>query len=1246
VKTVTVLVTVLGAVLALLWGLPFAAVILTGYLVVGVMARPPELTGPKADGRPTPADERETRLLQQFRARRESLASLGNPAAWLMSGQPTVVLLVGVLTGGVAACVPQAWWWSHLVNLVAVLVLVIGEGCRRRVMLAATTPPPPVTLRQAVSTVTGKRVPGMVAVGLSIGLLVAVVGWLAGTNMVGRLRDQTLDWVSGWATMGMLLPSGPPWWAACLLSVVLGAVAGWWVGAKPVLREDWTRQNRVVTDWKPVWEALKLGATPTVRRVTLVKAGEVSCVKTVFEVPAHIGADVILNQAGTVREKRGDLGSTVIGILPAEAIDPVTGQPIPGQQSTSLFMVVEWTDGLPELTGLTVEAASLAFQTVMQSAAEKPFTPVLMREAKALNDDASAWMVETWLGNETFETLSGDMAGRVSGMFGCEVLVDAYPETPDGRLPARLFAGDLTVNPETVEVPLGHGGDGYFEDLRAEEDWVRAWTSATGSSNFPIVSHRDRKQADLVLGWRYDEPSRTVTVEKQPFRVRLAVDVEKTLLPVEAKLGTHFQDRPMLYLGWYNSPKIMQAGVRSTNTIQVLSSKQRIPTMDQIPPQPVVAPMFGQGVKHQDDAALWVAAWWVAKAFTAAKLARPEVCAAVCLTERGSTQHVWMFTIRLYGGVQLTDVIRKTQALRDGMGGVAWLRVTSDQSGDCVIMAGGNPIPAGTETTRVLDGTWQIVDRGRPRMVMTEQNHRVVLGVVWSGWWGDTKCQTHDGARPRLLTALPLPDNPLVEETLHELPSGLTVDMVRAARKAIGTASGNRFVAVHSGDTASQVRLLTAVEDPMPAVVPYDFDEPVTLGRVLMGVGVDGLPLGMDFDTMAHVLLSGTTGSGKSWSITAPIISALRAGCQLVFVDPEKKAQDFQFLAPWMTGLAVTHEDAAALLKAMLAEADRRQALCVEHGVGHIDRLPDSVRPPHVLIMVDELSELLKTGVKPDVKPHPVPAMEEERQRAWVVYSAKMEIAAALGRFGRVGRSSGVHVFAATQTMKAADLPATMNDFKNNTNRALLGAASYAERAIALTKPDSDPDPGEIVPLGRGVWEPRMGRAQLVQFWGTPPDVYRDWLDGHIPPVVERVDYSGFVTGVGEFSAFTVVDEAAFQVVDTASQELEASAEVMDWGDFDWGSASMEEEPANPVVGSASEWGAPTPEETSPGDEPLSVEVDVWGSPLPVAVTPVEPSPPPPPTTASPPKVKPLSMGDPFSSFRSVVRALPPATRR
>ncbi len=166
---------------------------------------------------------------------------------------------------------------------------------------------------------------------------------------------------------------------------------------------------------------------------------------------------------------------------------------------------------------------------------------------------------------------------------------------------------------------------------------------------------------------------------------------------------------------------------------------------------------------------------------------------------------------------------------------------------------------------------------------------------------------------------------------------------------------------------------------------------------VSMGLDVSGTPVIADIARMPHVLIAGTTGSGKSVMMNSIISSLLfRASpdeVKLILVDPKRvEFTIYNGIPHLLTPVIVEPEKILSALKWSMAEMDRRYKLFAEQGVRNIDgynELSGFQALPYIVIIIDELADLMMF--------------------------APVEVEDAIARIAQMARATGIHLVIATQ---------------------------------------------------------------------------------------------------------------------------------------------------------------------------------------------------------------------------------------
>lgn len=191
------------------------------------------------------------------------------------------------------------------------------------------------------------------------------------------------------------------------------------------------------------------------------------------------------------------------------------------------------------------------------------------------------------------------------------------------------------------------------------------------------------------------------------------------------------------------------------------------------------------------------------------------------------------------------------------------------------------------------------------------------------------------------------------------------------------------------------------------AVVP-----PVT---AVLGLDQEGMPLLVRLPSanVAHVLIAGTTGSGKT-ALARTMVASLAAGnhqrsLQLVLVDPKGRGlMAFEGLPHLLVPVVTRVDEAVAVLGRLVAEMERRDA--------------EGRSEPRLVVVLDELADLVQVGGR--------------------------EMEGRLVRLTQRGREAGLHLVACTQKPAAAVIGGLV---KSNFPVRLVGAVTSPDDARVAT---------------------------------------------------------------------------------------------------------------------------------------------------------------------------------------------------
>ena len=241
------------------------------------------------------------------------------------------------------------------------------------------------------------------------------------------------------------------------------------------------------------------------------------------------------------------------------------------------------------------------------------------------------------------------------------------------------------------------------------------------------------------------------------------------------------------------------------------------------------------------------------------------------------------------------------------------------------------------------------------------------------------------------------------------------ISRVASLAEEIALALGSREARVYRDGPAINVEIPR--NDPQPVRLLPLCQRLTLVPPVAAVLGLDetGTPIVLRLSSpdVAHVLVAGTTGSGKT-ALARTLLTSLamfnrQGDVQLVLIDP--KGRGFRPLARLphvLNGVQDTVELAHAALRWIVTEMERR------------DR--EAVSKPALIVAVDELADLIQTGGKP--------------------------IEDALARIAQRGREAGIHLVACTQKPTASLIGGSM---KANFPVRLVGTVAGSDEARYAT---------------------------------------------------------------------------------------------------------------------------------------------------------------------------------------------------
>ena len=165
---------------------------------------------------------------------------------------------------------------------------------------------------------------------------------------------------------------------------------------------------------------------------------------------------------------------------------------------------------------------------------------------------------------------------------------------------------------------------------------------------------------------------------------------------------------------------------------------------------------------------------------------------------------------------------------------------------------------------------------------------------------------------------------------------------------------------------------------------------------IALGKSISGVPIVSDLSAMPHLLIAGTTGSGKSVCINTIILSLLYKyspeKCNLILIDPKMlELSTYEGIPHLLCPVITEAKKATAALGWAVKEMENRYKLMTSVGVKNIDgyNVKYKKHMPYIVVIVDEMSDLMLLAGK--------------------------EIENYIQRLSQMARAAGIHIIMATQ---------------------------------------------------------------------------------------------------------------------------------------------------------------------------------------------------------------------------------------
>jgi len=232
---------------------------------------------------------------------------------------------------------------------------------------------------------------------------------------------------------------------------------------------------------------------------------------------------------------------------------------------------------------------------------------------------------------------------------------------------------------------------------------------------------------------------------------------------------------------------------------------------------------------------------------------------------------------------------------------------------------------------------------------------------------------------------------------------------------------------------------------------------------IALGRDVAGAPVAIDLEKMPHMMIAGSTGSGKSICINSIITTFLfhnsPEDLKLILIDPKRVELTNYNGIPNLYSPVVTEVDkTVSALKWTVYEMERRYKMFADQGKRNIVAYNESPGPegklPYIVVIIDELADLMAVSAN--------------------------EVEASIVRIAQMARATGIHLIVATQRPSVDVLTGLIK--ANITSRIAFAAASQVDSRTILDMSGAEKllGNGDMLFIGNGLAKPRRIQGCFV----------------------------------------------------------------------------------------------------------------------------------------------------------------------